>query len=94
TLSFLKLRRDFPDMKRPYKMPLPKVWGRLALVGSLFIVVVMLFPGSPGMLVWPLEWLILTALGLLGAWFWIASRRERRLVVETERARLVLGEYV
>ena len=92
-LSLLRLRRDYPDLERPYRMPGGRGLASVAAGGSLFILLVMLWPGSPGMLVWPLEWMILGALSLLGLWFWRAGRRYRDGVGEDERAELILEDY-
>ncbi len=92
-LSLLRLRRDYPDLERPYRMPGGRGLAGVAAGGSLFILIVMLLPGSPGMLVWPLEWIILGVLSLLGLWFWQAGRRYRDSVAEDERAELILEDY-
>lgn len=56
-LSFLVLRRKFPDMHRPWKLPLGEFFGAAALILSLGIMV-LYFPGSPAALLWPQEWLL------------------------------------
>lgn len=56
-LSFLVLRRKFPDMHRPWKLPLGEFFGGAALILSLGIMV-LYFPGSPAALLWPQEWLL------------------------------------
>jgi amino acid transporter len=60
--SFLRLRRREPDMPRPFRAPLGRAMGILALCGSLGLAVLYL-PGSPSALAWPVEWL------LVGGWF-------------------------
>jgi amino acid transporter len=92
-LSLAKLRRNFPDLKRPYRMPGGKILPGLAVLGSFFILGVMLFPGSPAMLVWPLEWLILGVFSLAGVWFWYRAKRHRERISEEQRARLILEDY-
>ena len=92
-LSLIRLRVRFPGLERPYKMPGGNSLPYVAAAGSLGILLVMLFPGSPGMLVWPLEWMILAALSAGGLWFWIAGRRYREQITEPERARQILEEY-
>ena len=92
-LSLVRLRKRFPDLERPYRMPGGNGLAWIAAAGSLFILLVMLTPGSPGMLVWPLEWAILAGLTGAGAWFWLAARRYREQVSEQERGRLILEEY-
>jgi len=92
-LSLVRLRKAFPDLDRPYRMPGGNVLAWVAAAGSVFIMGVMLVPGSPGRLVWPLEWLILGALTATGAAFWYGARRYREGVSEADRARLILEDY-
>ncbi|MCY3687759.1 MAG: APC family permease [Gammaproteobacteria bacterium] len=56
-LSFLVLRRRFPEMHRPWKLPMGESFGGAALILSLGIMV-LYFPGSPTALLWPQEWLL------------------------------------
>ena len=92
-LSLIQLRKKFPGLERPYRMPGGNALAYVAAAGSLFILLVMLVPGSPSMLVWPLEWVILGTLGAAGLAFWLAARAYRRLVSEEDRARLILEDY-
>ena len=92
-LSLIQLRKKFPEMERPYRMPGGNALAYVAAAGSLFILAVMLIPFSPSMLVWPLEWLILGALSATGMGFWIAARRYRQRVSEEDRAKLILENY-
>lgn len=54
--------------------------------------VAMFVPGSPEVLVWPLEWMILLALCLCGMVFWITGSRQRRETDHVERNSLILDE--
>jgi amino acid transporter len=92
-LSLIRLRKAFPDLERPYRMPGGRVLAYIAAAGSVFILGVMLFPGSPSMLVWPLEWAILGVLIVTGVVFWLGAGGYRRGVSEDDRARLILEEY-
>ena len=92
-LSLIQLRKKFPGLERPYRMPGGNALAYVAAAGSLFILLVMLVPGSPSMLVWPLEWFILGTLGAAGLAFWLAARAYRRLVSEEDRAQLILEDY-
>lgn len=92
-LSLIQLRKRFPDLERPYRMPGGNVLAYIAAGGSLFILAVMLIPASPSVLVWPLEWMILGALSATGLVFWFGARRYRQRVSEEERARLILEDY-
>jgi amino acid transporter len=69
-VSFLQLRKNEPDMPRPFRLRHGVTIGWLALLGSLGLLVLYL-PGSPSALLWPVEW------GLVGAWFllgWVLYR--------------------
>jgi len=46
------------------------------------------------MLAWPLEWMILLSLSASGVCFWSAAARYRNRIEETERAKLILKDYV
>lgn len=92
-LSLIRLRKAFPDLERPYRMPGGSALAYVAAAGSLFILCVMLAPGSPSQLVWPLEWLILGALSVTGVGFWFAAAAYRQRVSEADRARLILEDY-
>ncbi|MEE2898445.1 MAG: APC family permease [Gemmatimonadota bacterium] len=92
-LSLIRLRKAFPDLERPYRMPGGSVLAYVAAAGSLFILCVMLAPGSPSQLVWPLEWLILGALSVTGVGFWFAAAAYRQRVSEADRSRLILEDY-
>ena len=59
-LSFLVLRRKFPQMERPWKLPLGELFGGAALILSLGVMLLYL-PGSPAALLWPQEWLLFAA---------------------------------
>lgn len=89
--STLKLRRSEPDALRPYRIPGGRLVPGIALVGAVFVLGVMLVPGSPGMLTWPLEWAILGTFVLLGAVLWVKGQRRREETTSEERRRLILG---
>jgi len=61
-VSFLVLRRNQPDMERPFRLHHGRLIGWLALIGSTGLLVLYL-PGSPSALAWPVEW------GLVFLWF-------------------------
>ena len=91
--SVMTLRRRFPDAARPYRIPGGRTIPAIAVAGSLFILAVMIIPGSPAALTWPIEIVILTAFAVLGMVFWLAARKLRQRVPERERAYLILEEY-
>lgn len=90
--SAIKLRRAEPDAPRPYRIPGGLFVPVVAFLGALFILGVMLLPGSPGMLAWPLEWSILGGFVALGAVLWALGASRRRGTPSEERFRLILGD--
>lgn len=76
-LSVMKLRKTRPDLERPIKMPGGKIVNYLGVVGTVFMLVVLLYPGSPGALQWPLEYLILGSLIILGITLYFISSKAR-----------------
>ena len=77
-VSFLQLRRNEPDMPRPYRLRYGLLTGWLALLGSIGLLFLYL-PGSPAALAWPIEWgIVITwfVLGLAIYWFQQAKRVE------------------
>jgi len=75
-LAFLALRRQEPDMVRPFKVRLGKLVGYSALVmsiclGSLYL------PWSPSALIWPYEWIMVLGGAFVGLVFYIIAKREQ-----------------
>jgi fatty acid desaturase len=67
------LRKNEPELERPYQAPGGRVTGYLALLLSIGIGA-LYFPGSPSALVWPQEWGIILFWILLGAVLFGLSR--------------------
>jgi hypothetical protein len=74
-------------------MPLGRTVPAISAIGAGAILLAMLVPGSPVVLVWPLEWLLLGAVIALGWLCWRAGRGARASCPEADRERLVLGDY-
>lgn len=72
-LSFLALRKNEPELERPYLAPGGIFTGYLALVLSIGIGT-LYFPGSPSALIWPQEWSIIFFWIVLGAVLFALSR--------------------
>ena len=72
-VSFLILRKKEPDLVRPYKVPVYKFVGTMAILMSGFMVVCYIVPASGSALVWQ-EWIIAGGWCLLGAVFFVASK--------------------
>ena len=56
-VAFVALRRNEPDMPRPFKVPAGNLIGVVAVVLS-FALMNLYLPWSPSALVWPYEWLM------------------------------------
>jgi len=93
SLSFLKLRKSFPDQHRPYSAPGGKWTGYIAVGGSILILIAIAMPGSPAALKWPLEWGALAALSVLGAIIWITSSKSREKTSSNDRDYLILENF-
>lgn len=77
-LAFLALRRNEPDLQRPYRVPYGRVCGATAFViactiGSLYL------PWSPVALAWPEEWLICGVWSLCGAVMYLSCTKKMEL---------------
>jgi amino acid transporter len=69
-LSFILLRRNEPEMDRPFKVAQGTFVGYAAFVLSIGIAILYL-PGSPAALVWPYEWAIFLVWSAFGAVLYI-----------------------
>ena len=65
-ISFIALRRNEPDMPRPFRVSYPKVVGYGAVIMSLGLLSAFL-PWSDSALAWPDEWLTILVWVVLGA---------------------------
>lgn len=68
-ISFLALRKNEPEMERPYKVKHGKIVGCTAIVLSLGMLC-MYLPGFPAALSWPYEWSIILGWFALGGAFY------------------------
>lgn len=90
-LSAIKLRKKAPYMKRPYKVK-HKIFLYLGAFIAGMIIILVIFPGSPAQLNWPLEYIIFaswTVLGYLG----YRIRQSKKDMSPEERAYQILGDY-
>jgi amino acid transporter len=93
SFSFLSLRKKFPKMHRPFYAPGGKVLGFFAIASTLFMLLAMIYPGSPAAMAWPLEWGIFSIFTLMGLIFWRISAKSRTAVSKRERDFLILEKY-
>ena len=73
-MAFLALRRNEPDMERPFKVPHGIAVGRIALLLASLLLLVFL-PWSPAALIWPYEWLMVLIWSGLGLLIWTTVAR-------------------
>ena len=92
SLSLIRLRRDFPDMPRPYRLAGGNVVPVLAAAGSLMMLAAMVIPGSPAALSWPLDISVLLMMIALGGGLWLAAAKPRQSISDRERDRLILDQ--
>ena len=72
-ISFLVIRKKYPDMERPFKIKHYKVVGTLAVILSAAVVVMYLIPGTGCTLVWQ-EWIIVGGWAVIGVAFYLWSK--------------------
>ena len=89
-LSFLSLRRQHPQLERPYKLPFGNAIATIASLGSAALILVMVIPNTGATLTFPLEWSILGTVLFLAIVFWIMSRNVRTKISKTQRDLLIL----
>jgi amino acid transporter len=68
SISFLVLRKNEPNMSRPYRVKNGKFVGTMAVLLCVGMIC-MYMPGGPASLIWPYEWGIILAWSALGAGF-------------------------
>lgn len=82
-LSFVVLRFRFPDFDRPFKIKAGKVVGIIAIVVSLFFIVLYLPIGNSSLL--PVEWIIVGAWVITGLIIYICCwKNKKKYVLERE----------
>ncbi len=90
SLSLLRLRKDYPDLPRPYRLPGGPVIPAIAALGALGMLAAMLIPGSPAALSWPREHIILIVMFSLGGVLWVSAGKTRSEVSDAQRDYLIL----
>ncbi len=85
--AVLRARKLYPDMKRPAKYPGGKPLMYIGLVLAGILLVLMLFPLTPASLQWPVEYILLAVLIILGIVLYAA--RDKSIPKGTNHARLM-----
>lgn len=94
-LAFLGVALSLPKIKQNSHIEdslLNRVVPLIAGVGSAFILLAMVTPGSPAMLSWPTEWGVLALVLIGGLILWAISKKVRENVPEEQRRMLILNE--
>lgn len=91
--SLLKLRRDAPELDRPYRPPGGDLIPLVAAAGATAMLLAMLIPGSPAALRWPVEGGMLLGFAGLGLLLWLLASKDRVAMTEAERSYQILGKY-
>jgi amino acid transporter len=89
-LSFFVLRKKEPDLTRPYKVKNGMAIGVIAILVSIFFIVLYL-PIGPGALK-PIEWVLVLGWAVLGAVFFIAAKTKYKDVTPEETEFLLFGK--
>lgn len=87
--SVLVLRKKRPDLKRPAKYPGGKPLMYLGLIVAVILLLLMLIPGSPAAIAWPVEYITLAVLIALGIGLYFL--RDKTITKE-EQDKKILGE--
>ncbi|MFU8814017.1 MAG: APC family permease [Pseudomonadales bacterium] len=75
-IAFLVLRRDEPQMPRPFRVSHPRLVGYGAIVLAVALLTAFM-PGSPSALLWPYEWAIILVWAAVGVVLWLRYRFRR-----------------
>ncbi len=92
SLSLLRLRRDYPNQKRPFRLWGGPIIPYLATLGSIGMITAMVIPSSPAALSWPREFIVLFVMFACGGVLWLTASKSRSSISEYERARLILDQ--
>ncbi len=92
TVSFIRIRKLYPNLKRPYRVFSPHVIGPLATTATIIFICLYL-PGSPSALVWPQEWAIILLWIVLGIFLFSIARKQNTTFNNPNQRIQILGEY-
>lgn len=92
SFSFLRLRIKYPNFYRPVRLKWGWLIGIISIIGSIFILGVMIIPASPSSLS-SMEWIIFVIVAATGLLFWFMSASSRAGTSKEERDYLILEKY-
>lgn len=72
-IAFLALRKNEPEMARPFRVSHPRIVGIGGIVLALALITAYL-PGSPSALIWPYEWVTISVWTVLGIILYLRFR--------------------
>ncbi|ABR46923.1 amino acid permease-associated region [Alkaliphilus metalliredigens QYMF] len=75
SIAFVSLRKNEPDMPRPFKVNSGMFVGYTSIVLSIGFLILFL-PGMPAALVWPYEWIMVGGWAALGAIFYYKAKKD------------------
>lgn len=90
-LSAIRLRKIYPEMKRPYRVK-SKIILYFGVMISGILILLLILPGSSAQLKWPVEYLILAVWVFLG-YIGYRWRKAKKDISDEERAFQILGDY-
>lgn len=90
-LAFIFLRKNAPNLERPYKVKYPKFIGTMGVLVAVFFFW-LYTPLGPSPLV-GIEWMLVIVWFILGMACAIYAKNKYRNVTEHEREQLLFGEY-
>ncbi len=83
------MRKKYPEIERPVKMPGGNVTIVLGIIFSIFILGTVLLPFSPGAIIWPGEYILTIVLFVIG--IVLFQLRDKSLNTE-EQKKLIMGQ--
>ncbi len=92
SISFVQLRRQEPEMPRPYRVRRGRLVGYGAVLITLGFILLYL-PFSPSALAWPYEWMIVLVWVGLGLLAFAAGKRLHPHIDRAEQEKVIFGRY-
>ena len=87
--AVVTMRKKYPHLERPVKMPGGKFTIVIGSIFSIFILCTVLLPFSPGSIIWPSEYILTVILFLIGVVLF--QLRDKSLSTDDQKKK-ILGE--